>query len=77
MDAHKPTTRQFRPTIRRAACRGCKRCLGARACPEAAIEDTPKGQPPRVHLERCTGCLACMDACPVGGLVLVELAEDS
>jgi Fe-S-cluster-containing hydrogenase component 2 len=57
------------PQVNRQACRMCARCLGVRVCPAEALQQVARGARPVVLAERCQGCLDCVLACPVGGLI--------
>jgi len=50
-----------------AFCRHCEDAPCVEACPVEAIEQLDNGM---VHLnpEECTGCQACMEACPYGAI---------
>ncbi len=49
----------------------CQSCRDV--CPEAAISFVPARVPkPRLRLESCTGCGACVPVCPSGAIELIE-----
>jgi NADPH-dependent glutamate synthase beta subunit-like oxidoreductase len=50
-------------------CCECDGCLGA--CPEDAVIKLGKGSRYRIDYERCTGCGACFDQCPVHSIEMV------
>ncbi|MGH3121529.1 MAG: 4Fe-4S dicluster domain-containing protein [Streptosporangiaceae bacterium] len=50
------------------ACQGCGACL--LTCPEHAIR--PAGGTLHVLSARCTGCLECVEICPVGVISFSE-----
>jgi ferredoxin len=52
------------------ACQGCGACL--LTCPEHAIR--PAGGTLHVLPDRCTGCLECVEICPVG---VISFSESS
>ncbi|MDA8057617.1 MAG: NAD(P)-binding protein [Actinomycetota bacterium] len=53
-------------------CFECDGCLGA--CPEDAVIKLGVGQRYRFDYERCTGCAACFEQCPVHAIELVPEA---
>jgi pyruvate/2-oxoacid:ferredoxin oxidoreductase alpha subunit/NAD-dependent dihydropyrimidine dehydrogenase PreA subunit len=57
-----------RPVVLPEYCKGCGRCIGscAHGCIEAGREIHPATGlvPIRIHLDHCTGCALCFDACP-------------
>lgn len=53
-------------------CRQCNNAPCAPACPYEAITlDSPLGNPV-VHEDKCTGCMACLEACPFGAVFFDE-----
>ena len=52
-------------------CRHCARPACLEACPEKAITKRTDGIV-LIDPERCTGCLACVEACPFGAVQLNE-----
>jgi len=50
-------------------CFECDGCLGA--CPEDAVIKLGVGQRYRFDLERCTGCAACYEQCPVHAIDMI------
>ncbi len=50
-------------------CCECDGCLGA--CPEDAVIKLGPGQRYRYDYDRCTGCRACFDQCPVHSIEMV------
>ncbi len=50
-------------------CCECDGCLGA--CPEDAVIKLGPGQRYRFDYDRCTGCRACFDQCPVHSIEMV------
>jgi Fe-S-cluster-containing hydrogenase component 2 len=52
------------------ACQGCGACL--LTCPEHAIR--PTGGTLHVLASRCTGCLECVEICPVG---VISISQSS
>ena len=50
-------------------CCECDGCLGA--CPEDAVIKLGPGQRYRFDLDRCTGCRACFEQCPVHAIDMV------
>ena len=53
-------------------CFECDGCLGA--CPEDAVIKLGVGQRYRFDYERCTGCAACFEQCPVHAIEMVPEA---
>jgi Pyruvate/2-oxoacid:ferredoxin oxidoreductase delta subunit len=53
-------------------CFECDGCLGA--CPEDAVIKLGKGHRYRFDYDRCTGCAACFDQCPVHAIDMVPEA---
>jgi Pyruvate/2-oxoacid:ferredoxin oxidoreductase delta subunit len=51
-------------------CFECDGCLGA--CPEDAVIKLGKGNRYRFDYDRCTGCRACFDQCPVHAIDMVR-----
>jgi NADPH-dependent glutamate synthase beta subunit-like oxidoreductase len=51
-------------------CFECDGCLGA--CPEDAVIKLGKGNRYRFDYDRCTGCRACFDHCPVHAIDMVQ-----
>jgi Pyruvate/2-oxoacid:ferredoxin oxidoreductase delta subunit len=54
-------------------CCECDGCLGA--CPEDAVIKLEPGNRYRFDYERCTGCRACFDQCPVHSIEMVAEAD--
>ncbi len=54
----------FTPTI----CRQCKKAPCAEACVFDAIVADPQLGIPWVDSEKCTACMACLEACPFGAV---------
>jgi NADPH-dependent glutamate synthase beta subunit-like oxidoreductase len=52
------------------SCFECDGCLGA--CPEDAVIKLGKGNRYRFDYDRCTGCRACFDQCPVHAIDMVR-----
>ncbi len=52
-------------------CFECDGCLGA--CPEGAVVKLGPGLRYRIDEDRCTGCAACFDQCPVHAIEMVEV----
>jgi Pyruvate/2-oxoacid:ferredoxin oxidoreductase delta subunit len=56
-------------------CIECDGCLGA--CPEDAVIKLGPGRRYRFDYDRCTGCRACFEQCPVHSIEMVpEAAPD-
>jgi Pyruvate/2-oxoacid:ferredoxin oxidoreductase delta subunit len=51
-------------------CFECDGCLGA--CPEDAVIKLGRGHRYRFDYDRCTGCGACYDQCPVHAIEMTE-----
>jgi Pyruvate/2-oxoacid:ferredoxin oxidoreductase delta subunit len=51
-------------------CFECDGCLGA--CPEDAVIKLGVGHRYRFDYDRCTGCAACFDQCPVHAIDMVK-----
>lgn len=54
-------------------CFECDGCLGA--CPEDAVIKLGKGQRYRFDYDRCTGCAACYEQCPVHAIEMIPEPE--
>ncbi len=52
----------------------CDPCV--HACPVNAIEKDSLVSPPRVLLEKCTGCSLCVGVCPGLAIFVVDLSGD-
>jgi Pyruvate/2-oxoacid:ferredoxin oxidoreductase delta subunit len=50
-------------------CIECDGCLGS--CPEDAVIKLGKGLRYRYNYEKCTGCAACYDQCPVHAIDMI------
>ena len=50
-------------------CRQCRDAACAAACPEKAIVLSEDGSYWAIDYTLCTGCKACVEACPVGAIV--------
>ena len=55
-------------------CCECDGCLGA--CPEDAVIKLGPGLRYRYDYERCTGCRACFEQCPVHSIEMVPESAD-
>jgi 2-oxoglutarate ferredoxin oxidoreductase subunit alpha/2-oxoisovalerate ferredoxin oxidoreductase alpha subunit len=68
-----------RPVLAPAYCKGCDRCVEACAhhCIEPGSEILPASGlvPVALHLEKCTGCGLCFDACPEPYALVPEQAS--
>jgi ferredoxin len=53
----------------------CNLC--EKACPEKAIEISPHRDEFRLHVEDCTGCGRCVQACPAGVAVMIRSSPQS
>jgi NADPH-dependent glutamate synthase beta subunit-like oxidoreductase len=51
-------------------CFECDGCLGA--CPEDAVIKLGPGQRYRFNYDRCTGCAACFEQCPVHAIEMMQ-----
>ena len=51
-------------------CFECDGCLGA--CPEDAVIKLGTGNRYRFDYDRCTGCRACFEQCPVHAIDMVK-----
>ena len=51
-------------------CFECDGCLGA--CPEDAVIKLGEGHRYRFDYDRCTGCAACMEQCPVHAIDMIQ-----
>lgn len=62
-----PESQNFAPNlmVRESQCRVCGACV--EVCPEHAIT-LARHERRRIHWDRCTQCLACVDACVYGSL---------
>jgi len=54
-------------------CFECDGCLGA--CPEGAVVKLGPGLRYRIDDDRCTGCAACFEQCPVHAIEMVEVTR--
>jgi Fe-S-cluster-containing hydrogenase component 2 len=65
----------FRDTHRITHCPQCIKAACMEACPEGAISRDPEGGHLILDYGLCTGCLACIEACPLDAMFWNPISE--